>query len=729
LRHPRPTRRGAVWVNFPLSAYHENALKPGSMLAEYTIESVLGHGGFSVTYLAHDNALGAHVAIKEYLPQEIAARDGRTAFVIPRASKDAIRQYHWGLKNFVKEARALARFKHANIVRVLRFIEANGTAYTVMEYEQGQTLAAYLKEKGQRLDESSLLRIVMPILNGLHAVHAVGLLHLDIKPENIYLRRRDGSPMLIDFGSTRHAMTENQPSGRVALTHGYAPVEQYPDKGKLGPWSDVYALGATMYRCVTGKRPDDALDRYRAILDYKTDPLKPAARAAAGRYQPVLLESIDWAMQVHAQDRPQTPREFQDYLLGRTKRPRAANPVPVVAPAPRGGMRRFGQRVAQGLARATRSVIVLVLLAGCGVGGWLAWPKIAGFWPTLYHYATAVEVRRPTPPPGPAARPAHSERRHVTAAAPVEKKRPPREPTSEATPIPTALRAVLPGHADWIQAIAFAPRDHRLASASNDNTIRLWDVDSESPLAVLKQEYPANAISFSPDGRTLASAGTEGAVYLWDVANSKSVGRFDTLGYALFSVAYAPDGRTLAAAGKDRSIYVWNLLDGARRVLDGTDGAINALVFRPNGNTLVSAGADRMIRIWDLEKNVEIASLAGHKDPILALALSADGRWLASGDAGDTIRLWDMQTLTHVRTLTDASQAVLSLAFAPDGSWLVAGSADGTVYLFDVKSGRLVQTLKGHEDYVQSVAVSRDGSLLASAGRDHTVRIWQARSN
>ena len=278
-----------------MSAYHQNALNVGSTLAEYTIESVLGHGGFSVTYLAHDNALGAHVAIKEYLPQDVAARDGRTTFVVPRASKDAIRFYHWGLKNFVKEARALARFKHHNIVRVLRFIEANGTAYTVMEYEQGQTLAQYLKDKGQRLDETSLLRIVMPILNGLHAVHEVGLLHLDIKPENIYLRR-DGSPMLIDFGSARHAMTENQPSGRVALTHGYAPVEQYPDKGKLGPWSDVYALGATMYRCVTGKRPDDALDRYRAILDYKTDPVKPAAIAAAGRCQPVMLEGIDFPL-------------------------------------------------------------------------------------------------------------------------------------------------------------------------------------------------------------------------------------------------------------------------------------------------------------------------------------------------------------------------------------------------------------------------------------------------
>ncbi len=369
-----------------MSAYHENALKPGSTLAEYTIESVLGHGGFSITYLARDNALGAHVAIKEYMPQEIAMRDGRTAFIVPRATKDAIRYYHWGLKNFVKEARALARFKHPNIVRVLRFIEANGTAYTVMEYEQGKTLAQYLKEKGQRLDEPSLLRIVMPILNGLHAVHEVGLLHLDIKPENIYLRR-DGSPMLIDFGSARHAMTGGRPASRVALTHGYAPVEQYPDKGKLGPWSDVYALGATMYRCISGKRPDEALERYRAVLDYKTDPLMPAVKVGAGRYQPLLLECIDRAIQIHAQDRPRSAREFQDYLLGRTRLPGVSSALPRV---PAGmGMRRSGARVVASIGRAARRMVLLTMLAAVGAGAWFAWPQIADWW---QRFAQAVDM-------------------------------------------------------------------------------------------------------------------------------------------------------------------------------------------------------------------------------------------------------------------------------------------------------------------------------------------------
>lgn len=704
-----------------MSAYHENALKPGSTLAEYTIESVLGHGGFSVTYLAQDNALGAHVAIKEYLPQEIAVRDGRTAFIVPRASKDAIRHYHWGLKNFVKEARALARFKHANIVRVLRFIEANGTAYTVMEYERGRTLAQYLKEKGQRLDEPSLLRIVMPILNGLHAVHEVGLLHLDIKPENIYLRQ-DGSPMLIDFGSARHAMTEGRPSGRVALTHGYAPVEQYPDKGKLGPWSDVYALGATMYRCITGKRPDDALDRYRAVLDYKTDPLKPAVKAGAGRYQPLFLECIDRATQIHANDRPRSAREFQDCLLGRMKLPRVASALPIMA-SPTGGLRRLADQMTAAVARITRTVIVLILLAAAGVGGWYSWPYLSDIWQSLSEAAAGPAA----PPPKPAAAPKRAAER-APRTTPVATDGP-RTVAAVAVhaPLPAVLRGVLPGHADWVQAVAFAPGGQRLASASNDRTIQIWDVGSQAPVALLRQDYPANAVYFAPDGRTLAAAGTDGAVHLWDLRTASAAGRLAATGYPLFSVAYAPGGRRLAAAGKDRSVHVWELPDGGHRSFEGHTGTVNAIAFSPDGERLVSAGSDREIRLWDVTRGQEITRLPGHKDAILALAFSADGRWLAAGDAGRTIRLWDMRTLTHVHTLTDAAQAVLALAFAPDASWLAAGSADGVVYLFEVQSGRLLQTLKGHADYVQAVAASSDGVLLASGGRDRAVRLWAAR--
>ncbi len=709
-----------------MTAYHENALQLGSTLAEYTIESVLGYGGFSITYLASDAALGAHVAIKEYLPQEIAARNENTALVMPLASKDAIQHYHWGLKNFVKEARALARFKHTNIVRVLRFIEAHGTAYTVMEYEQGQTLAQYLKASGHRLDESNLLRIVMPILNGLHAVHEVGLLHLDIKPENIYLRQ-DGSPILIDFGSARHALTESRPSGRVMLTHGYAPVEQYPDKGKLGPWSDVYALGATMYRCVSGKRPDDSMDRYRSVLDYKTDPLKSATRAATGRYRRVILECIDHAMQIYAKDRPQTAREFQDELLGRARRSVSSNST-VIGAATLGKSR---PEVRVSTVRVRRYAVSVFAVVVIGIVVWHRGAEISSFWSGLVDSASA-----PTNAvtPSERVRPAANSSRNTTALANLAKDRPVtdaprikstgRESLTRAS-LPSGLRSVLTGHADWVQAIVFAPAARRLATSSNDRTVRLWDIDTGAVVNVLKLPYPVDAIDYSPDGRTLVTAGTDGTVQLWDTRAGTSVARFEGTGYPLFSVAYAPDGRYVAAAGKDRVVYLWNTGNGNRHSLEGHHGEINALAFKPGGKVLVSAGADRSIHVWDVESGQETSSLSGHKDPVLALAFSRDGNWLATGDAGHTIRLWDMRTLTLTQTL-NLSQSVLSLAFARDGSWVAAGTADNTVRLFDRETGRLIQTLEGHVGYVQAVAVSPDGSLLASGGRDRNVRLWQA---
>jgi serine/threonine protein kinase len=298
-----------------MTGYHKDALPTGYQLAEYMIESVLGHGGFGITYLAKDVQLGTQVAIKEYLPHNFALRKGATT-IVPNPEGDTVVTYQCGLKEFLREGQALARFKHSNIVRVLRFIEANGTAYMVMEYEKGTSLSQHLKGNGARLDQADLLRIFLPIMNGLQAVHEAGLLHLDIKPENIYLHE-DGTPMLIDFGSARQALLGPGQSQVVALTPGYAPIEQYPDNGKQGPWTDVYALGASLYRGIGGNRPVSSTDRHEAVRKYQSDPLPAATQIGSEHYPTYVLESIDWALRIHAKERPQTARELQDALMGK----------------------------------------------------------------------------------------------------------------------------------------------------------------------------------------------------------------------------------------------------------------------------------------------------------------------------------------------------------------------------------------------------------------------------
>jgi len=344
-----------------MGGYHKDALPRGHKLADFEIESVLGFGGFGITYLAHDAQLGSKVAIKEYLPQDISGRVEATKVYPNPDAPNAIQDYQWGLKEFLKEARHLVRFKHPNIVRVLRFMEANGTAYMVMEYEDGESLSQYLKNKsGRRLDEKELLRVFVPVLNGLGAVHADKILHLDIKPDNIYLRS-DHTPMLIDFGSARQAITGPDHAQRITLTHGFAPIEQYPDKGDPGPWTDIYAMGASMYYCICGKRPEISINRYQTMLKHNADPLLPATSVGKGRYSEYVLECIDWALQIYAKDRPQSARELQDALMG-TGAPKPKRVQPQIN-ITKGASRDTQHRESQ-TGRWIAIILILVLLGG-----------------------------------------------------------------------------------------------------------------------------------------------------------------------------------------------------------------------------------------------------------------------------------------------------------------------------------------------------------------------------
>lgn len=352
---------------------HKNALPVGYQIEGYEIVSILGHGGFGITYKATDLSLGGFVAIKEYLPQELAVREG--GLTVVAKSADDEESYRWGLDRFIDEARTLARFKHPNIVRVLRYIEANNTGYMVMDYEDGQTLSEFLMEHDGPLDEDALTAIFLPIMDGLREVHALGLLHRDIKPGNIYLRRK-GPPMLIDFGAARAALGEHSKSLSVLVTQGYAPVEQYSSHSNQGPWSDVYALGATMHRCISGDVPMDSSARLTAVLGDGPDPLPPAVKMGKGRYSKSLLEAIDWALRVRAQDRPQSVQEFQDSITGGVAVPALQNVFRPTAGKPR---RPAGARVAvqipQWMFLGLAAAIGLLLLGAAGIWGVNQWSE------------------------------------------------------------------------------------------------------------------------------------------------------------------------------------------------------------------------------------------------------------------------------------------------------------------------------------------------------------------
>ena len=273
---------------------HGVALDPGAQIEEFEVVRELGAGGFGITYLATDLQLHRAVAVKEYLPRDWGTRrhDGTVG---PRSSLYA-EQYQWGLGRFVEEARKLARLSHPRIVRVHRVFGMGGTAYMVMEYVEGRSLEEELKTAG-RLGEARVREILEGLADGLAEVHGAGLLHRDIKPGNVMLRARGGTPVLIDFGAARQYVGRASRPLTEVLTPGYAPFEQYRSKGHQGPWTDIYALGALAYTCLSGRVPDHAPDR---VLE---DLLPSIGKETQGLSRE-LVAAVDAVLAVDARDRP-----------------------------------------------------------------------------------------------------------------------------------------------------------------------------------------------------------------------------------------------------------------------------------------------------------------------------------------------------------------------------------------------------------------------------------------
>lgn len=386
-------------------SYDKN-LTTGAKIAQYVIRDVLGIGGFGITYKAWDDTLQRWVAIKEFLPADLAVRDGATATV--KAHTDRIEDYRYALEKFLEEARTLARFNHPNIVQVLNFFEANGTGYLVMAYEEGQSLSQYLKVNPGPLPEAQLKKWVIPILTGLVEVHSIGFLHRDIKPGNIYLRSK-GEPLLIDFGAARQAIGEHSRSVTGIVSAGYAPNEQYgTDAKKQGPWTDLYSVGASMYRCITGNDPVDAPTRQSAVMEGDADPLTTAVEVGRGVYSASLLQLVDQLLVLPIKQRPQTAQAVLETLQqGRAlanagNDPRStvvtrvvdkpvglgipATPRPVVTPPPAGGARKTG---------VAAIVVIALLLVGAGYWGVSQY----GSGPVVVEPPSAFAVVTPEPVP------------------------------------------------------------------------------------------------------------------------------------------------------------------------------------------------------------------------------------------------------------------------------------------------------------------------------------------
>lgn len=724
-------------------AQSNNALPVNSRLEEYVIQRVLGIGGFGITYLARDTRLGSLVALKEYFPHAYAQRD-RTNTIRPNSSGDTgdAENYRWGLQEFLKEARALAQFKHTNIVRVLRFLEANGTAYMAMEYEEGESLSGFLARHGGFLNEALLLNVFLPVLNGLQAVHDAGLLHLDIKPDNIYLRR-SGVPMLIDFGSARQRSTANR-SQKVALTPGYAALEQYPGHGDLGPGADVYSMSATLYRCITGQEPMDARERVNGLNKLHVDPLVPAARFERPVYGRHIRECVDAGLQLKSGDRPSSASALQNGLMGKSLN--AATSLKSNASifssgqgfiglftGKEGNKRRVIPRgpVERLLVFSVfAAVVLLVTVRGMHATGhlaegeeydyldrFLAAAVQSGKQATRYVEENVLGVKRP---PEYTPSPLKLVARAVAAPRPVDEKPVPVFEAGKSLVSTIALSAPA-------VSLAFLQDGAKLAVALDDGSIQLRNTAS----GALVRTYVAalgvpGAVAASPDGRRLAFSAANYAIQIWDIEKNIFLGELPGHLDAIIALAFSPDGQRLASASRDQTAILWDV-DSGQILRDLSKPATEplALAFTPDGNRLAISDAAGGIHYWQLADLREIAYVPTRDQPVAALAYSPDGKWFALGSEQGFLSLWDVSGKRADRVLPQVPDMVHAVAFSPDSKWLIVAGSDASLQLWDVETANLTQQYQGSNHQTYTLALTADGQRIAAAGDDGKLTLWK----
>ena len=721
---------------------------------DYKIRRVLGAGGFGITYLAEEIPLQRKVTIKEYFPSEYAARIDDVQ-AVPR-SKDCAGDYKWGLDRFIEEAQTLAKFDHPNIVRVFRYFRANKTGYMVLQFEEGVSLRTWMKELKRAPRQAELDLLLEPLLSALELLHTSDYLHRDIAPDNIIVRK-DKSPVLIDFGSARGEIAHQSRTVSALVKPGYSPYEQYASTtSNQGPWTDIYALGATLYQAVTGKRPPDAPARM------VKDEYVSARDMAIGSFRPGFLSAIDHALRLEPKERPQSSALWRGPLLAPAEKPvakvrgtlgfglrraPAIEPAPVVADAP--------------TVRQPPPLEAPVLPAQ-------APESVASLKPKAAEPARA-KTRIDSASPPMEMPPSNSRHGLGYGPAPITQMVPASPPLPAplmALPSPVAVEPKVrpvagPTRAEPAIPVP-VPMQRRRGSLSSRAQFFLrppwrglfFKLGVGAAVASLAVAYQNQLSSTSPAkpadvrGSVPKSVAALPATLPTPKLDPRVVATLSAHRGAVVALGYQQSSRRIVTVGVDGQVRVSEAETGTLvrifaltaptpAVPAATPTVAPIVPLSPpsaaylQGNQLVTAHSDGTVALWDLEKGERIASTRRLDGTVSAVVLTGDTDRIAVAGGDGKLMLLDRKTAATAPLIAGDGhrESITALAYVGERNGLLTASADKSIKSWNAETLSKRRTHTGHRDAVTALDAAGDGKSFASGAEDGQVRLWSMLSS
>ncbi len=629
-------------------------------------------GGFSITYLAEDiDKLNEQCVVKQLAPKV----QNQTTL------KKAV-------KLFKEEAQRLQELgEHPQIPNLLAYFEQDSYLYLVQQFIGGDNLLQRMQANG-RFKEPEIRKFLLDLLPVLKFIHERGVIHRDIKPQNVIIRENDGKHVLIDFGASKLLTATVKNKGTSIGSHGYTPVEQMQD-GKAYPASDLFSLGATCFFLLTGISPSKQwMEKgYAWIATWRKHFTGSDGQGISISME--LGEVIDKMLKVDIQERYQSADLVLKDLLPQQI---SASVATTLVSSVTGSADEATIKVKKKFNKQWLLAGGLVLF---GLGG-VVW--------FLQNQPLEINFQIP----------------RIFMPGDVN----------------ASQVFTLVGHASDVNAVKFSPQGYQLATGSDDKTIKVWNVNSK--LAILTLRGHSGWIwdvAFSPDGKTLASSSYDRTIKLWNLSTGKEIMSLEGHSGAVTSIAFSRDGKSLASSSVDRTIKLWDVATGKQiQTFKGHSAGVDSVDFSPDGFTLASGAWDKTIKLWNIQTGEQIRTFQGHQDKVLSVAFAPDGKTLASASKDKTVKLWNLVTGEVSHTLTGHTDKVNSVAYIssnvdgqpqPDQK-LVSGSNDNTIKLWNLETGKLVKTLQKDVGYIYSVATSADGKKIAGGGSaENIIKIWE----